>query len=43
MQPSLIEDWCLPDMVLLFSKYLEEADQMKEIGDEIEKATANIG
>ncbi len=40
MQPTLVEEWCLPDIVLLFSKYLEEIDQIKEIGDEIERATA---
>lgn len=38
LPPSAVEEWCLPDIVLLFSMYIDDVEQMKSISEEIEKS-----
>ena len=35
--PSEIEEWCLPDIVLIFASYIDEAEQYKAMADDLEK------
>lgn len=37
LKPSEVEHWCLPDIVLLYSSYIDEAKEMEELTKDMEK------
>ena len=36
-EPSEVEQWCLPDVVLMYSSYIDEAKELEEMENNIPK------